>query len=62
MPPMIPRDVVMTKLVSFLQDENGSNAIEYSLLVTLLGVALIGVFSTFAADVGSIFQTLTTGL
>ena len=52
----------MTKLVAFLQDESGSNAIEYSLLVTLLGAALIGVFSTFATDVGSLFNTLTGAL
>jgi pilus assembly protein Flp/PilA len=52
----------MTKLVTFLQDESGTNAIEYALIATLLGVAIIGVVSTLAQDVRSLFNSVGAGL
>jgi Flp pilus assembly pilin Flp len=56
------RDAAMAKLVTFLQDESGANAIEYVLIGALLGVAIIGAVTTFTADVGSLFQTVSNNL
>jgi pilus assembly protein Flp/PilA len=52
----------MNRFVAFLRDGNGSNAIEYSLMGTLLALAIIGVVSSLGTEVSSMFDTINSDL
>jgi len=52
----------ITDFVTFLRDECGSNAIEYSLMGTLLALAIIGVVSTLGSEVSAMFDTINSDL
>lgn len=43
----------------FLKDESGATAIEYALLGTLIGVALLGTFTMLGDNVGNMFGSGT---
>ncbi|WP_338721142.1 Flp family type IVb pilin [Devosia sp. XK-2] len=41
----------------FLADQTGTTAIEYALIGTLIGVALLATFTVFGNAVGELFNT-----
>lgn len=49
-------------LKRFLQDENGATAIEYSLIGTLVSLAIIGAVTLLAGNVSSIFVDVEAAL
>jgi len=46
----------------FIADESGATAIEYGMVATMVGIALVGIFSTFGSKLKTAFETLGTGL
>jgi Flp pilus assembly pilin Flp len=49
-------------LVASLEDESGSNAIEYGLMVAVLALIIFGGMSTVSAEVGALFDTINNDL
>jgi pilus assembly protein Flp/PilA len=52
----------MKKLINFLKDEEGATAVEYALLVALIGVALISAMTGLKGGISGAFQSATTQL
>ena len=53
----------MSKLaVSFLRDESGATAIEHSLMMALLGVAIVSALDVAGSALGGVFQSLSLDL
>jgi pilus assembly protein Flp/PilA len=46
----------------FISDESGATAIEYGMVAAMIGVAIVGIFSTFKTNLTTAFTTLGTGL
>ncbi|MBB2959664.1 Flp family type IVb pilin [Methylobacterium sp. R2-1] len=46
----------------FISDESGATAIEYGMVAAMVGVAIVGIFSTFGTKLKTAFDTLGTGL
>ena len=46
----------------FISDESGATAIEYGMVATMVGIAVIGIFTTFKSNLSQAFSTLGTGL
>ncbi|KAB7784423.1 Flp pilus assembly protein pilin Flp [Methylorubrum populi] len=46
----------------FIADESGATAIEYGMVATMVGIALVGIFSTFGTKLKTAFDTLGDGL
>ena len=44
----------------FLQDEDGSTAIEYALLASMMSIVLIGGLLTFGTSVVNMFNSVST--
>ncbi len=53
---------MLTKLVSFLKDEDGATAIEYGLIAALVSVAAIGALTAMGDSLSSLFDTVSTAL
>ncbi|AWI91686.1 Flp family type IVb pilin [Methylobacterium sp. DM1] len=47
---------------NFISDESGATAIEYGMVATMVGIALVGIFSTFGDKLKVAFETLGDGL
>ena len=47
------------RLRIFLRNEQGATAIEYALIATLICVAIIGVLTLYADNVGNMFDTIS---
>ena len=50
---------MLQDLRNFAFDTEGTTAIDYALIAVLLGLALIGIFSDFAGDVGGLFDAVS---
>jgi pilus assembly protein Flp/PilA len=46
----------------FISDESGATAIEYGMVATMVGIAVIGIFTTFKTNLSTAFATLGDGL
>ncbi|WP_245517371.1 Flp family type IVb pilin [Methylorubrum sp. Q1] len=46
----------------FISDESGATAIEYGMVAAMVGVAIVGIFSTFGTKLKTAFTTLGDGL
>ena len=49
-------------VLSFLKDESGATAIEYSLMIALVGVAVISALDLAGGAVAGVFQSLSLDL
>ena len=49
-------------VLSFLRDESGATAIEYSLMIALVGVAIISALDLAGDALAGVFQTLSLEL
>ncbi len=49
-------------LETFLSDESGATAIEYSLIAALMAAAIIAALTTFKADLSAAFTNIGTTL
>lgn len=47
---------------NFIADESGATAIEYGMVAAMVGVAIVGIFSTFGTKLKTAFETLGDGL
>ena len=47
----------LSKIVAFLQDEEGAAAIEYGLLVALIALAIVVGATTLGTKIGAMFTT-----
>jgi len=61
----------MLRVFAFLQnflaepvrrDDRGVTAVEYAILITVVGVALIGTLTIFATQLGNFFKAFITAL
>ena len=53
----------MQNLVTrFVNDESGATAIEYGLIAALISVAIIGALQLLGTQLGTTFNSITTGL
>jgi len=48
------------KFVQFAEDENGTTAIEYGMIASLLGIAILGSASSVGSTVGNLFNSVAT--
>ena len=53
---------VKAALAAFRKNEDGSTAIEYGLIASLIAVALIGTFTALKGDITTLFSSIGTGL
>lgn len=51
--------MALAKLRAFIGDESGATAMEYALLATLIGIAIIGSFSVLGNGLESMFNNGT---
>ena len=49
-------------LKKFLQDEQGQDIVEYSLLLVLIGAAAVFVLTALGTNIGAIFSKINTKL
>ncbi len=53
----------MTSLIcNFANDESGATAIEYGLIVALIGVTLVAILGTVGTDLQNVFQLISNAL
>ena len=52
----------MKKIASFVRDESGATAIEYSLIAALIGVVIIGATRTLGTNISTKFQAIANNL
>ena len=52
----------MQKLVRFVKDNSGATAIEYGLIAALIGVAVIGAFTSLGGQTAATFDAVATTL
>ena len=52
----------MKRLISFLKDEEGVTAIEYSIIAALIAVAIIGGVTLVGTDVNATFTDVSNAL
>lgn len=51
---------MQNQLFQFLADENGTTAIEYGMIASLLGIAILGSASSVGSTVGNLFNSVAT--
>ena len=49
-------------LVRFVDDERGATAVEYALLASLIGIAIITATTGLGKKIGAVFQNVTDNL
>jgi len=49
-------------MYKFLQDEEGTAAIEYSLFISLIGMMIVGVLQALGANLVDAFSSVSSGL
>ena len=47
---------------NFISDESGATAIEYGMVATMVGIAIVGIFASFGSKLSTAFETLGSGL
>ena len=47
---------------NFISDESGATAIEYGMVATMVGIAIVGIFASFGSKLSTAFATLGDGL
>ena len=52
----------MKKIASFVRDESGATAIEYSLIAALIGVVIIGATRTLGTNISAKFSSIAANL
>lgn len=52
----------MKKLIQFLKDEEGSNAIEYGLIAALIGLVIVLAVTNVGTALNGVFQDANTKL
>jgi pilus assembly protein Flp/PilA len=52
----------MTKLRSFIRDENGATAIEYGLIAACISVAIIAAVTTVGSNLNNTFSNVSNAL
>ena len=52
----------MKKIASFVRDESGATAIEYSLIAALIGVVIIGATRTLGTNISAKFTAIANNL
>ena len=52
----------MTKIKTFLRDDNGATAIEYGLIAALIAVVVIGALTTIGSNLDTKFTSIATSL
>lgn len=52
----------MMHLKSFIRDESGATAIEYGLIASLVGIAIIAAVKTLGTTLSATFSTAATNL
>ena len=50
---------VRQAISNFVHDEGGATAVEYALLASLIGVAIIGATTKLGSQVGAVFTAIT---
>jgi Flp pilus assembly pilin Flp len=55
---MLSANTFLHKIQLFVRDEAGATAIEYALVITLVGGAAFGVMTTIGGDIGDIFEAI----
>lgn len=53
--------MLMQTMKRFASDQSGATAIEYALLATIIGIALVATFSLVGDGVANMFGSGTTG-
>lgn len=53
---------MLTKVHSFLRDEEGASAVEYGLVVGLIAVAIIAVLIAIGPKLNTLFEKVNNGL
>ena len=49
-------------MIKFIQDEQGATAIEYGLIATLVGIAIIAAATALGSSLSSAFQTASSSI
>ncbi len=49
----------MDLIIRFISDEAGAAALEYALILTILGIALIGSMNTLGDALNGVFENVT---
>ena len=52
----------MNKLLRFMKDEEGVTAIEYALIASLIGLAIIGAVTLVGTDIIDVFNSVASSL
>ena len=52
----------MSKLISFIKDEEGQGMVEYGLIIALVAVVAIALLKTFGGQISTMFGGVTTEL
>jgi len=55
-------DTGLRKIVAFLNDEEAAAAIEYTLLLVMVAVAIIGVASSLTSKITGVFTVVDTAM
>jgi pilus assembly protein Flp/PilA len=55
-------ELIMSKLMRFLQNEEGVTAIEYGLIASLIAVVIIGSVQAVGTNLDGVFQYVSTKL
>ena len=53
---------VVSKIVSLKTDKRAVTALEYGIIAGVLGLVLIGVFTTFASKLSLLFSTISNSI
>lgn len=53
---------LLTKVKSFIREEEGASAVEYGLLVALIAVAIIAAVTAVGSNLASLFNTVASTL
>lgn len=56
------RNLVMTFIATFIEDQSGATAIEYGLIAALVSVAAIGAMGAMGNSLGNIFTEVSSKL
>ena len=52
----------LSKIMAFINDEEGASAVEYGLLVGLIAVVIIVAVTALGKELNVLFQSITTSL
>jgi pilus assembly protein Flp/PilA len=58
----MPQEPYMTKLRTFLRDENGATAIEYGLIAACISIAIIVAITSVGSNLNTTFTNVSNAL